>query len=72
MVGFCPSVKSVPLQPLLPAQVVHEVKMETVKVRWTFSTQQLTFLLALVLKKQKTPTPTNKPQTKNTPQTKPR
>ncbi|XP_065700058.1 prosaposin isoform X2 [Patagioenas fasciata] len=31
MVGFCPSVKSVPLQTLLPAQVVHEVKMETVE-----------------------------------------
>lgn len=34
MVGFCPSVKSVPLQTLVPAQVVHEVKMETVEVRW--------------------------------------
>ncbi|NXJ37376.1 SAP protein, partial [Ciconia maguari] len=32
MVGFCPSVKSVPLQTLVPAQVVHEVKMETVEV----------------------------------------
>ncbi|XP_041889440.1 prosaposin isoform X3 [Corvus kubaryi] len=31
MVGFCSSVKSVPLQPLLPAHVVHEVKMETVE-----------------------------------------
>ncbi|KAK2545146.1 prosaposin [Columba livia] len=31
MVGFCPSVKSVPLQTLVPAQVVHEVKMETVE-----------------------------------------
>ncbi|KAM3666296.1 prosaposin [Ammospiza maritima maritima] len=31
MVGFCPSVKSVPLQPLVPAQVVHEVKMEIVE-----------------------------------------
>uniref|UniRef100_A0A8B9T495 Saposin B-type domain-containing protein n=1 Tax=Anas platyrhynchos TaxID=8839 RepID=A0A8B9T495_ANAPL len=36
MVGFCPSVKSVPLQTLVPAQVVHEVKMETVE-RKTFS-----------------------------------
>ncbi|XP_009585869.1 PREDICTED: prosaposin, partial [Fulmarus glacialis] len=31
MVGFCPSVKSVPLQTLVPAQVVHEVKTETVE-----------------------------------------
>uniref|UniRef100_A0A8C2T496 Prosaposin n=1 Tax=Coturnix japonica TaxID=93934 RepID=A0A8C2T496_COTJA len=31
MVGFCSSVKSVPLQTLVPAQVVHEVKMETVE-----------------------------------------
>lgn len=31
MVGFCSSVKSVPLQPLVPAQVVHEVKMEIVE-----------------------------------------
>ncbi|XP_067996415.1 prosaposin isoform X1 [Melanerpes formicivorus] len=31
MVGFCPSVKSVPLQTLVPAQVIHEVKMETVE-----------------------------------------
>ncbi|XP_010221929.1 PREDICTED: proactivator polypeptide [Tinamus guttatus] len=31
MVGFCPSLKSVPLQKLVPAQVVHEVKMETVE-----------------------------------------
>uniref|UniRef100_A0A8C3DKG3 Prosaposin n=1 Tax=Corvus moneduloides TaxID=1196302 RepID=A0A8C3DKG3_CORMO len=31
MVGFCSSVKSVPLQPLVPAHVVHEVKMETVE-----------------------------------------
>ncbi|KAM6415623.1 prosaposin isoform 1-T1 [Rhynochetos jubatus] len=31
MVGFCPSVKSVPLQTLVPAQVVHEVKVETVE-----------------------------------------
>ncbi|NXS62728.1 SAP protein, partial [Brachypteracias leptosomus] len=41
MVGFCPSVKSVPLQTLVPAQVVHEVKMETVEVKWTICTQQL-------------------------------
>lgn len=33
MVGFCPSVKSVPLQTLVPAQVIHEAKMETVEVR---------------------------------------
>ncbi|NXU56644.1 SAP protein, partial [Turnix velox] len=32
MVGFCPSVKSVPLQTLVPAQVVHEVKTETVEL----------------------------------------
>lgn len=38
MVGFCSSVKSVPLQPLVPAQVVHEVKMEIVEVRWAFCT----------------------------------
>lgn len=44
MVGFCSSVKSVPLQPLVPAQVVHEVKMEIVEVRWAFCT----FLFALV------------------------
>ncbi|XP_048166955.1 prosaposin isoform X1 [Corvus hawaiiensis] len=31
MVGFCSSVESVPLQPLVPAHVVHEVKMETVE-----------------------------------------
>ncbi|KAM9550746.1 prosaposin isoform 2-T2 [Guaruba guarouba] len=31
MVGFCSSVKSVPLRTLVPAQVVHEVKMETVE-----------------------------------------
>ncbi|XP_071605112.1 prosaposin isoform X2 [Heliangelus exortis] len=31
MVGFCPSVKSVPLQTLVPAQVVHEVKTEIVE-----------------------------------------
>ncbi|XP_025902098.1 prosaposin isoform X2 [Nothoprocta perdicaria] len=31
MVGFCPSLKSVPLQKLVPAQVVQEVKMETVE-----------------------------------------
>ncbi|NXT84239.1 SAP protein, partial [Zapornia atra] len=29
MVGFCPSVKSVPLQKLVPAQVVPEVKVES-------------------------------------------
>lgn len=44
MVGFCSSVKSVPLQPLVPAQVVHEVKMEIVEVRWAFCT-----LLSLLL-----------------------
>ncbi|OXB63868.1 hypothetical protein ASZ78_004163 [Callipepla squamata] len=31
MVGFCASVKSVPFQTLVPAQVVHEVKTETVE-----------------------------------------
>ncbi|NWS37868.1 SAP protein, partial [Probosciger aterrimus] len=31
MVGFCSSVKSVPLRTLVPARVVHEVKMETVE-----------------------------------------
>ncbi|XP_071420390.1 prosaposin isoform X1 [Pithys albifrons albifrons] len=31
MVGFCAAVKSVPLLPLVPAQVIHEVKMETVE-----------------------------------------
>ncbi|NXY90340.1 SAP protein, partial [Alcedo cyanopectus] len=48
MVGFCHSVKSVPLQPLVPAQVVHEVKMETVEVRETVckvSVQEKTFSL---------------------------
>ncbi|XP_069651913.1 prosaposin isoform X2 [Haliaeetus albicilla] len=42
MVGFCPSVKSVPLQTLVPAQVVHEVKMETVEKA---SVQEKTFSL---------------------------
>ncbi|XP_040983119.1 prosaposin isoform X3 [Aquila chrysaetos chrysaetos] len=42
MVGFCPSVKSVPLQTLMPAQVVHEVKMETVEKA---SVQEKTFSL---------------------------
>ncbi|KAM6347255.1 prosaposin isoform 2-T2 [Alca torda] len=40
MVGFCPSMKSVPLQTLVPAQVVHEVKMETVEKA---SVQEKTF-----------------------------
>nr|XP_021384773.1 prosaposin isoform X1 [Lonchura striata domestica] len=42
MVGFCSSVKSVPLQPLVPAQVVHEVKMEIVEKA---SVQEKTFSL---------------------------
>uniref|UniRef100_A0A8C8RCY3 Prosaposin n=1 Tax=Pelusios castaneus TaxID=367368 RepID=A0A8C8RCY3_9SAUR len=33
MVGFCTSLKSVPLQTLVPAKVMHEVKMETVKMQ---------------------------------------
>uniref|UniRef100_A0A803W7I3 Prosaposin n=1 Tax=Ficedula albicollis TaxID=59894 RepID=A0A803W7I3_FICAL len=40
MVGFCSSVKSVPLQPLVPAQVVHEVKMEIVEESWLIFEQQ--------------------------------
>ncbi|XP_024053919.2 prosaposin isoform X1 [Terrapene carolina triunguis] len=31
MVGFCPSLKSVPLLTLVPAKVMHEVKMESVE-----------------------------------------
>ncbi|XP_049665937.1 prosaposin isoform X2 [Accipiter gentilis] len=42
MVGFCPSVKSVPLQTLVPAQVIHEAKMETVEKA---SVQEKTFSL---------------------------
>ncbi|XP_067408762.1 prosaposin-like isoform X2 [Emydura macquarii macquarii] len=33
MVGFCPSLKSVPLQTLVPAKVMHEVKMEPVEMQ---------------------------------------
>ncbi|XP_040461631.1 prosaposin isoform X2 [Falco naumanni] len=42
MVGFCPSVKSVPLQTLVPAQVVREVKAEVVEKA---SVQEKTFSL---------------------------
>lgn len=48
MVGFCPSVKSVPLQTLVPAQVVHEVKMETVEVRILLVLNSCAVLFALL------------------------
>lgn len=35
MVGLCLSLKSLPLQTLVPAKMIHEAKMETLEVRWS-------------------------------------